>query len=230
MQMHVLKMRIKKKFTSMLWADGLTTLPFHDRMSSARCLVTGCRFFSNDGCYGTCSAHSTYKPVKIISIVCKKLPKEVLDLIWDYYYVDNQLCLSDQDIKTIMGSSRFVDTDKVNELVYRFSNATMPYIHCDNMARALQYLSINGRKKFLTSDAIRIMDAIISRNNHEHTVISFQKVLVLLNFHSATLPNDLFSVGKCYFGGRLCKQSMSADQIVTNLQHNDQLSLTHIGY
>lgn len=191
------------------------------------CNVEKCPFFANEDYFGSCSYHSRYKPIKIISILYPNVPTDILNLIWDFYYIDPKLMITDQDLNTLMGSHRFVNKSKVDELIYRFSNTTLPYIHCDNIKKAFEYLSIDKDKRFYNQDAILIMNVLLNRN-YAHTNIAFQKILVLMTIHSANLPNELFSVGKCYYIGRSCKKSMSKEQILKNLIYNDSLIYKYI--
>jgi hypothetical protein len=166
----------------------------------------------------------------MIQIIFPSLPVDILNIIWEYHYVDPNLPISEKDMTRLVGHDRFVDKQKVSELIHRFSNMNIPYMHCDNLARALSYLSPGYSQKFYNSDAVEIMNVIMNQDIHHHTIIAFQKVFVLLTLNSTDLPNELFGIGKCYYGGRLCKRSMSDEQILKNLKYNDSLSLQYLGF
>jgi len=194
-------------------------------LSPRICLVSGCQYYENEGCYGTCSLHSKYKGIKIISFCRPNLPKEVLNLIWEFFYIDHESLLSDEEIMEYIGAEKYVEPSHIDELVHWFQHTNqIPFIHCDNIIRAFQLLRLPPKKFVLrTHDAIRMMRAIHERHDSRYlhyTKIAFEKVFVLLTAHNAALPNDLFPIGKCYFEGRTCKKWMSREQIQKNLQYN----------
>jgi len=179
------------------------------------CITAGCPFFANEGCYGTCSLHSIYKPVKILSFMKPLLPKEVLDLIFKMSYDPTPMFLSDNQILAILGKTAddvFVDPDLVNERILWLRHHNLPYLSCDDIHMASDLLQFPEEKFLRVEDAERIMVEIDLRDPFlHHSRIAVEKAVVLKTMHRGVLPRSMFPVGLCYHGAPGCTNKMSLE-------------------
>lgn len=168
------------------------------------CSVDQCAFFANEGCYGTCSQHSVYKPVKILSLLKPKLPKDVLDVIWEFSRKRVVAPLADNEILSALGRTAeevFVGQELIGERLLWLQNRDLPYLHCDDIRGALHVLQLPVNRKIRRDDAVRLMAAIDQRNPQRYSRIALEKAIVIKTLNSAALPGEVFAIGLCYHGG-----------------------------
>jgi hypothetical protein len=179
-----------------------------------QCSVQDCVFFANEGCYGTCSRHSIYKPVKILSFMKPVLPKVILDFIFEMSHNPSPLYLRDNEIVAILGKRPedvFVDPDLVQERVYWLEHHDLPYMGCDAIEYAIGVLDFTEGKYLRVEDAERIMVAIDLRDPNRYPRIAMEKAVVIKTLHRGILPRSMFSVGLCYHGAPACTNKMSRE-------------------
>lgn len=171
-----------------------------------RCLVNGCVFYANDGCFGTCSEHSIYKPVKILSFLRPRLPRDILDIIWEFSKNNKAVPISDDEIITRLGIDAeqiLVGRELIEERLLWLQHHDLPYLHCDNIQAGLDALQLPQNKKLRREDAIRLMTVIDQRNPSHFTRLAMEKAVVIKTLHRAALPADVFPIGLCYHGGKV---------------------------
>lgn len=82
-----------------------------------------------------------------------------------------------------------------------FRRAWKPeYVHCDDLERADEILSIPDGRWLSVDDAVRLMNAVDVRNPYRYTRIAIEKMIVIRTLYPNGLPKDAFSVGLCYYG------------------------------
>lgn len=179
------------------------------------CHVDACPFYANEGCYGTCSRHSIYKAVKILAIRWPALPKDVLNLVWDFSQTES-VPMKDDDIlaKLGLGKDVLIEPRSVDERALWFRHTHhLPVLHCDNIRHAMEILNLPADRFLRSEDAQKLMIAIDLRNPERGTRIAMEKAIVIKTLHRAALPMEMFSVGLCYYGRPLCVSTMHMDTI-----------------
>lgn len=179
--------------------------------ATSTCHVLNCPYYANEGCYGACSEHSKYKAIKIIAIKKPELPKEILNLFWEFYHV-HSVAMTDDQIVARLGLNAddiLVDTETVNERAVWLRHHHLPFLHCDNIEGALDVLSLPHEKRLRADDAQKLMVMIDLRHPSRWTRIALEKAIVMRTLNRGSLPRDMFSVGLCYYDRPMCMSNMS---------------------
>ena len=75
-------------------------------------------------------------------------------------------------------------------------------MHCDDLARASEILSVPAGRWLSVDDAVRMMNIVHVRYPSHYTRIAIQKMIVIRTLYPNGLPVDMFSIGLCYYGYR----------------------------